>query len=403
MKLFAIVLNLLVATADGFITQYTGSARLLWNGRLIVKSSPSNEDSMKRILQEEALNKDNMAATAKQLKNMKPEDMDNMIAELDNMNGMQASALKALGMDPEMIKKSMKMMRDNPAMMKSMGSMMETMTPEEMMAKSREAQKKIAGFAPELVEEASKTIDTSQMESAKELFAESDEEKEKIEADPIVLDKMFAVAELMSQPPTGGVTFSAFASLPPITLLSGDRDVDLSKKELKECWADGSLGASRLDRIGFERVWNEVQEFFEGDIMEEARKTSTSTTTEGPAVAPNAPAVGASLSAEQMEVVNERVKEMSDDDMTQMLEAMSDVTPEQEARMKAMGVDPAMMQKTAQMMKSNPMMRKAASAFMKNLSPEQMRQMSQQTQSKMAGMTKEDYDKALENFNKETQ
>merc|ERR1712125_24087 len=106
---------------------------------------------------------------------------------------------------------------------------------------------------------------------------------------------------------------------------------------------------------------------------------------------------GANLTPEQMEVVNKRVKEMSDDDMTQMLDQMNQITPEQEARMKAMGVDPAMMQKTAKMMKDNPMMRKAATAFMKNLSPEQMRKMSQQTQSGLAGMSKEDFEKAMEN------
>lgn len=324
-----------------------------------------------------------------------------MLAELDSMNPMQASALKALGMDPQMIKKSMKMMRDNPNMMKSMGKMMETMTPEELMAKSQEAQKQMAGLSPDIVQEAAKTIDESQMESARKIFAESDEEEEgenePISVDAVVLDKMFAVAELMSQPPSGDVTLNAFASLPPITILSGPRDIDLSQKELTECWASGSLGATRVDRAGFERVWNEVQEYFEGDIMEESRKTSKASI-QAPVATPATPAVGASLSADQMEVVNQRVKEMSDNDMTQMLEQMGEVTPEQEARMKAMGVDPEMMKKTAKMMKDNPMMRKAASSFMKNLSPEQMRQMSQQTQSKIANMSKEEYEKAMKNF-----
>jgi len=301
----------------------------------------------------------------------------------------------------------MQMMRDNPSMMQSMGKMMETMTPEQMMAKSREAQKQMAGFSPELVEKAAEMVDASQVEAATKLFAESEDSSSldddnnddeiKIDADPEVLDKMFAVAEVMSQPPSGGVTLAGFSSLPPITLLSGDREIDLSKKELAECWADGSLGATRVDREGFERVWKEVQEYFECDIMEEARKTSISSQSTKP-VATSAPTVGASLSPEQMDVVNQRVKEMSDDDMNQMLDQMNQITPEQEARMKAMGVDPAMMQKTAKMMKDNPMMRKAATAFMKNLSPEQMRKMSQQTQSGLAGMSKGDFEKAMENY-----
>ena len=63
----------------------------------------------------------------------------------------------------------------------------------------------------------------------------------------------------MSVPPDGKVTFQAFATLPPIAVLSGDRDQDLSRRELAECWSDGSLGATRVDRAGFERVWKEVQ------------------------------------------------------------------------------------------------------------------------------------------------
>merc|ERR1740133_808383 len=83
-------------------------------------------------------------------------------------------------------------------------------------------------------------------------------------SDSKVVDAMFQVAEFMSQPPTeGGVTFIGFYSLPVIQLLLGDREFDLSMSELKESWADGSLGATRVDRVGFERVWNEVQEYFE--------------------------------------------------------------------------------------------------------------------------------------------
>ena len=52
------------------------------------------------------------------------------------------------------------------------------------------------------------------------------------------------------------------------------------------------------------------------------------------------------------------------------------------------------------MMKSNPMMRKAASMMMKNMSPEQMMKASQQAQSQMANMSKEDMEKAFEEMNK---
>ncbi len=75
-----------------------------------------------------------------------------------------------------------------------------------------------------------------------------------------------------SRPPTGGVTFRAFKTLAPITALMGDRDSDLSFAELKECWENGCLGADRVDRGGFLRVWREIGELFEGDIMDEGDK-----------------------------------------------------------------------------------------------------------------------------------
>ena len=89
---------------------------------------------------------------------------------------------------------------------------------------------------------------------------------------------------------------------------------------------------------------------------------------------------------------------MSDDDMTAMLEGMANIGPEEEARMRAMGADPEMMKKAASMMKSNPMMRKAAQMMMKNMSPDQMLKASQQAQQQMAGMSKEDLEKAMDNM-----
>lgn len=206
----------------------------------------------------------------------------------------------------------------------------------------------------------------------------------------------------MSKPLTGKVTFQAFATLPPITVLSGDREQDLSRQELEECWSDGSLGSSRVDRAGFERVWNEVQEYFEEDIMEEARATThpkvkkaRTSAAEAEIVGSGSPQVGDNLSEDQMKVVNDQVKKMTDDDMQQMLEGMTNIGPEEEARMKAMGADPAMMRKAAEMMKSNPMMRKAAQMMMKNMSPDQMLKASQQAQSQMTNMSEEDLEKAM--------
>ena len=60
-----------------------------------------------------------MKMAAEAMKNLKPDDLDRMIKEMDNMNPLQAGALKAMGMNPEMMKKTVEMMRDNPEMISS--------------------------------------------------------------------------------------------------------------------------------------------------------------------------------------------------------------------------------------------------------------------------------------------
>jgi hypothetical protein len=411
-----------------------------------LQSSEGDEERTKKlqeIIKEETSSPVGMAAAAEQMKNIKLEDLERMAKEMDNMNPIQRGALKAMGMDPERMKKSMEMMRDNPAMVESAKKIMQNMSPEELMEQSRMAQQRMASMTPEQFEETNKgmgnmgAIPQEQIDKAVDLLKQKQEEGRQTvsvvdaevndddddddeesssatmetgpgsSSDPEVIDAMFRVAELLSDPPSGSTTFAGFASLPVIQLLNGDREADLSPEELKECWADGSLGATRVDRVGFERVWKEVQDYFVDDIMGEARKEakkvastttkpSSSTSTSTPTTTTPAVTIGQSMDPEQLKAVNERVKTMSEDEVGMMLEQMGKSDPAQEARMKAMGIDPAMMQKTAKMMKDNPMMRQAAQAMMKNLTPEQMLQASQQAQQQMSGMSQEDITKAMD-------
>ncbi|KAL7553958.1 hypothetical protein ACHAWF_017320 [Thalassiosira exigua] len=278
------------------------------------------------------------------------------------------------------------------------------MSKEELAEAAEMAKKQMENLTPDMVDDAIKAMKDSTTSSSTTATLVPEGVTAGSSSDPNVINAMYRVAEMMSKPSTGGVTFQAFSTLPPITVLSGDREQDLSVQELAECWSDGSLGSARVDRDGFERVWNEVQEYFEEDIMEEARatchpKVKKSRASETEVVGGGSPQVGANLSEDQMAVVNEQVKNMSDDDMQQMLEGMTNIGPEEEARMRAMGADPAMMKKAAEMMKSNPMMRKAAQMMMKNMSPDQMLNASQQAQSQMATMSKEDLEKAMDQMN----
>jgi hypothetical protein len=378
-------------------------------------STPSPED-IRKLMEEEASNPTTLAESAERMKNMTPDDMAKLIEEMENMDPVQKAQLKGMGMDPDTMLISMKMMKDNPQMMATAQKLMSNMTPEEMMKQSREAQQKMSSMSKEELEAAAEVakkqmeqISPDMIDEAVKAMKEASSADAYSSSDPNVIDAMYKVGEMMSKPPTGKVTFQAFSVLPPIVALRGDREQDLSKEELAECWEAGSLGATRVDRAAFKLVWDEVQEYFEEDIMEESRltihakavkKSRSSVSPEVQATSVAEPVVGQNLNEDQMKFVNQQVKNMSDDDMIAMLEGMSNIGPEEEARMKAMGADPAMMRKAAEMMKSNPMMRKAAAMMMKNMSPEQMMKASQQAQSQMKNMSKEDMEKAFEEMNK---
>ena len=342
------------------------------------------------------------SAAIDQMKNLKPGDIDKMLQEFDNMNPIQRNALKAMKMDPDMMKKTMEMMRDNPSMVTQAQKVMETMSPDELLEQSRKAQEQLSKMTPDDLESVNKVIKNSNDAIEATVDDEGDKPMETgpgSSSDSKVIDAMFQVAEFMSDSPTiGGATFTGFYSLPIIQLLSGDREFDLSMKELKECWTDGSLGATRVDRVGFERVWKEVQEYFEDDIMQEARKEArkiTSPKKKRPNTATSA-TIGDNLSTEELEKVNDRVKNLSTDEVGSVLDMMEEMDPAQEARLKTMGVDPNLMKQTAAMLKDNPQMREQAKQMMENMSPEEMLKASQQAQEQMSNMSAADVKKALD-------
>jgi hypothetical protein len=406
---------LAMSTASAFVVPQTQISRS--SSHLFMAPPMPDPERMKQIMDEEATNPENMKASAQMLKNIKPEDIDGMLREMDNMPAAQKKQLEAMGMNPDMMRQSMEMMKANPEMARQMASMMETMTPEQMMEKSRQAQANFAGVIPATPAVVDAELIKAEEQEDVEDDVEDDEEDEE-ESEPIalpdkeILDSLFRTAEIMSDPPTGKVTFAGFSTIPPVALLIGnDTEHDLSKKELKECWADGSLGSTRVDRVGFERVWVEVQEYFSLPVMEKAReRTQTrkrgvetpkpaAATVATPPAPVGVPKVGQDIPAEALE---QQVKNMSEGDMDMMLNQMQNLTPEQEARMKSMGVDPRMMQKTASMMSSNPLMKGAAKMMMKNMSADQMMQASQQAQEQMSKMTPEEIEKKFEDLEKQS-
>lgn len=234
----------------------------------VLAATPNGVDMerMKAIMAEESMNAESLKASAEAMKNLKPGDIDRILAEMDDMPAAQLEQLKSMGMDPSIMKTSLEMMKKNPEMMRTMGEMMETMTPEELLKQSRQAQETMKSLGDGNIAAASSfpaVTDAQIMETDEEEIEneENEDDAEPIEPSEKVLDTMFQAAELMSDPPTGGVTFAGFCAVPPVSVLAaGNGEDDLSKKELTECWNKGSLGATRVDKAGFKRVWMEVQD-----------------------------------------------------------------------------------------------------------------------------------------------
>ena len=129
----------------------------------------------------------------------------------------------------------------------------------------------------------------------------------------------------------------------------------------------------------------------------EAKKKSKTKKTRG-SPKPASTTVGQNMSQDELTAVNERVKNMSENEVGSVLDMMQEMSPEQEARMKAMGVDPKLMQETAAMLKENPQMREQAQQMMKNMSPDDMLKASQQAQQQMANMSEAEVQEALKNL-----
>ncbi len=105
----AILLLSAVSTATAFVQQAQRPTSFIT--RLRADNNDPNVDRMKQIIQEEASDANMMKSAAEQMKNLTPDQIDSMIRDMEQMNPIQKQALKALGMDPEAMKQTMKMMK----------------------------------------------------------------------------------------------------------------------------------------------------------------------------------------------------------------------------------------------------------------------------------------------------
>merc|ERR1719331_3414692 len=189
-----------------------------------------------------------------------------------DMSPQERERLKGMGINPDMLKMSMKVMKANPNVIKMAQEQMAKMSPEQMKQASDLAQKQMEAMAPEDLE---KMADSAIAGAGGGPVVDVDVDEDapaRNARDEALVDALFVVAAAMSKQP-GAVTLEAFKQLPPIVSLRGDLPDDLSDAEIADVWTEAGLGVgAAADKNAFKRAWLALDQLYDDDLMVEARR-----------------------------------------------------------------------------------------------------------------------------------
>lgn len=286
---------------------------------------------------------------------------------------------------------------------------MSRMTPKQLVEQSMKARNHVKSLSPDQIKEANEAMlnmSKDKLNMAIDAATSRDEttdtdNKNVQHLNSKVLDIMFATAQLMSSDTEGeGVSLSGFASLPVIQMLAGgDNICELTMEELKECWDNGSQGAKTVDRNGFQRVWLEVQDYFEDDIVAVAREeantrfdfkplpeTESGSNSENTASTlvgnkksvPASPTPATPRSKDDVQTLKavDRARNLSATNFAKVLQLLENPGEAELAHLNKMGIDPGDMENAVKMLKNNPAMQASARKMLANLSPEEIMDLS---------------------------
>jgi len=215
---------------------------------------------------------ESMRQAADALKTLKPDQIQQMLKEVEDMSPEERERLKGMGINPDMLKMSMKVMKANPNVIKMAQEQMAKMSPEQMKQASDLAQKQMEAMAPEDLE---KMADSAIAGAGGPQVVDVDVEEDapaRNARDEALVDALFVVAAAMSKQP-GAVTLEAFKQLPPIQSLRGELPDDLSDAEIADAWAEAGLAVgAAADKTAFTRAWLALDQLYDDDMMVEARR-----------------------------------------------------------------------------------------------------------------------------------
>ena len=205
------------------------------------------------------------------LKTLNPDQIQQMLKEVEDMSPAERERLKGMGINPDMLKMSMKVMKANPNVIKMAQEQMAKMSPEQMKQASDLAQKQMEAMAPEDLEKMADSAIAGAGGPVVDVDVDEDAPARNAR-DEALVDALFVVAAAMSKQP-GAVTLEAFKQLPPIQSLRGELPDDLSDAEIADAWAEAGLtvGAA-ADKTAFTRAWLALDQLYDDDMMVEARR-----------------------------------------------------------------------------------------------------------------------------------
>jgi len=216
-----------------------------------------------------------MKNAADAMQNLTPDQISTMLDEVENMGPEEKKRLESMGINPAMLKMSMKVMKANPNVIKMAQDQMSKMSPQDMQKASDLAAKQMESMSPEdlerMADEAARAPIPAPRVTVDATVAAAAPGAARDASDAALVNALYTVGAAMGD--GSGVTLAAFEKLPPVASLLGDLPDDLTAAEVAEAWTDAGLDvAAAADAAAFAKAWANLDDLYDDDLMVEARR-----------------------------------------------------------------------------------------------------------------------------------